>query len=513
MGSVFEDDVRQALLQPASAALLSSHSLCSNHHGGNEELERILSDTEMSAMERYSRATWIEIKLLFYLAAPAVFVYIINYAMSTSTQIFSGHLGNLELAAASLGNNGIQVFAYGLMLGMGSAVETLCGQAYGAERFEMLGIYLQRSAILLTITGLFLTIPYVFCKPILLFLGESKDIASAAEVFVYGLIPQIFAYSLNFPIQKFLQAQSIVFPSAYISAGTLVIHMLLSWVAAYKMGLGLLGVSLVLSLSWWIIVVGQFVYIVKSDKCKKTWRGFNVQAFSGLYSFFKLSAASAVMLCLETWYFQILVLLAGLLENPELALDSLSICMNIFGCVYMIAVGFNAAASVRVSNELGSGNPKSAAFSVLVVVALSTIISIICALLVIIFRDVISYIFTDGEAVAAAVSDLCPLLALTLVLNGVQPVLTGVAVGCGWQAFVAYVNIGCYYIVGVPLGSLLGFYFNFGAKGIWVGLMGGTFMQTVILVWVTWRTDWNKEVDEAIKRLSKWDDTAKPVVE
>ncbi|KAI9086845.1 hypothetical protein K1719_031168 [Acacia pycnantha] len=31
------------------------------------------------------------------------------------------------------------------------------------------------------------------------------------------------------------------------------------------------------------------------------------------------------MLCLETWYFQVLVLLAGLLDNPELALDSLSI--------------------------------------------------------------------------------------------------------------------------------------------------------------------------------------------
>lgn len=40
----------------------------------------------------------------------------------------------------------------------------------------------------------------------------------------------------------------------------------------------------------------------------------------------------------------------------------------------------------------------------------------------------------------------------------------GVAVGCGWQTFVAYVNVACYYIVGVPLGSLLGFYFNLGAK-------------------------------------------------
>lgn len=103
------------------------------------------------------------------------------------------------------------------------------------------------------------------------------------------------------------------------------LHLVISWVAAYKIGLGLLGVSLVLSLSWWMIVLGQFVYIVKSEKCKKTWNGLSWMAFSGLPEFFKLSAASAVMLCLETWYFQILVLLAGLLENPELALDSLSI--------------------------------------------------------------------------------------------------------------------------------------------------------------------------------------------
>ncbi|CAA7046919.1 unnamed protein product [Microthlaspi erraticum] len=61
------------------------------------------------------------------------------------------------------------------------------------------------------------------------------------------------------------------------------------------------------------------------DKCRDTWRGFNTRAFSGLGGFFKLSAASAVILCLQAWYFQVLVLLAGRLENPELALDALSI--------------------------------------------------------------------------------------------------------------------------------------------------------------------------------------------
>ncbi|CAK9327375.1 unnamed protein product [Citrullus colocynthis] len=492
MGSNSHEDVLQPFLQPTAES--------------NDELERILSDTHLPLVQRYSQATWIEMKLMFYLAAPAVSVYMMNFLMTMFTQIFSGHLGNLELAASSLGNNGIQIFAYGLMLGMGSAVETLCGQAYGAEKYEMLGIYLQRSAILLTLTGFVLTIVYIFCKPILIFLGESKEIASAAEVFVYGLIPQIFAYAINFPIQKFLQAQSIVFPSAYISGGTLVVHVVVSWVVAYEMGLGLLGVALVLSLSWWIIVVGQFVYIVKSEKCKETWKGFSAKAFSGLPGFFKLSVASAVMLCLETWYFQILVLLAGLLDHPQLALDSLSICTTISECAFMISVGFNAAASVRVSNELGSRHPKSAAFSVVVVIAIAFIISVFCTVIVLALRNVISYTFTEGPVVAAAVSDLCPLLALTLFLNGIQPILSGVAVGCGWQTFVAYVNIGCYYIVGVPLGALLGFYFKLGAKGIWLGMIGGTCIQTIILIWVTFRTDWNKEVEESMKRLKKWED-------
>lgn len=208
---------------------------------------------------------------------------------------------------------------------MGSAVETLCGQAFGARKYEMLGVYLQRSTILLMATGVPVMLIYIFSKPILLLLGESSAIASAAAVFVYGLIPQIFAYAANFPIQKFLQSQSIIFPSAYISAATLVVHVILTWFAVYKLGWGLLGASLVLSFSWWIIVVAQFVYILMTERCKKTWGGFSSLAFSGLWSLLKLSTASAVMLCLETWYYQILVLIAGLLENAEIALDSLSV--------------------------------------------------------------------------------------------------------------------------------------------------------------------------------------------
>jgi multidrug resistance protein, MATE family len=81
--------------------------------------------------------------------------------------------------------------------------------------------------------------------------------------------------------------------------------------------------------------------------------------------------------------------------------------------------------SVRVSNELGAGNPKSAFLSVWVVTALSTLISIILAIVILCLRNYISYLFTEGEVVSNAVADLCPLLATTLILNGIQPVLSG----------------------------------------------------------------------------------------
>ena len=36
----------------------------------------------------------------------------------------------------------------------------------------------------------------------------------------------------------------------------------------------------------------------------------------------------------------------------------------------------------------------------------------------------------------------------------------GVAVGAGWQSVGAYVNIACYYLIGVPIGVVLGYVYN-----------------------------------------------------
>ena len=77
---------------------------------------------------------------------------------------------------------------------------------------------------------------------------------------------------------------------------------------------------------------------------------------------------------------------------------------------------------MRVGNELGAGNPRSAAW---MVTAVSAFVSAVAGLVTFLLRDKLSYVFTGGEAVSRAVADLCPLLVGTIVLCGIQPVLSG----------------------------------------------------------------------------------------
>lgn len=81
--------------------------------------------------------------------------------------------------------------------------------------------------------------------------------------------------------------------------------------------------------------------------------------------------------------------------------------------------------SVRVSNELGSAHPRAAKYSVIVTVVQSLFIGIFCAILILATKDDFAVIFTDSQAMRKAVADLAHLLGITMLLNSVQPVISG----------------------------------------------------------------------------------------
>ncbi|KAF8043546.1 hypothetical protein BT93_A1764 [Corymbia citriodora subsp. variegata] len=453
------------------------------------------------ALRWWPRLVAWESRLLWLLSGSSIVTSIFNYMLSFVTLMFTGHLGALELAGASIASVGIQGLAYGIMLGMASAVQTVCGQAYGAKKYSSMGVICQRAIVLHVGAAFLLTFLYWYSGAALKAMGQSESIAEQGQIFARGLIPQLYAFAIACPMQRFLQAQNIVNPLAYMSVGVFLLHILLTWIVVYVLDYGLIGAALTLSFSWWVLVILNGLYIILSPKCKETWTGLSKKAFKGIWPYFKLTVASAIMLCLEIWYFQGLVLISGLLPDPTISLDSISICMNYLNWDMQFMLGLAAAASVRVSNELGAGHPSVAKFSVLVVTATSILISIVFSAIVLIFKVGLSKLFTSDTEVIEAVSAITPLLAISVFLNGIQPILSGVAIGSGWQAVVAYINLATYYIIGLPIGCVLGFKTSLGAAGIWWGMIVGVLLQTVALIILTARTNWNAEVEKAATRL------------
>lgn len=80
---------------------------------------------------------------------------------------------------------------------------------------------------------------------------------------------------------------------------------------------------------------------------------------------------------------------------------------------------------MRVANELGRGDARAAKFSIKVILCTSVLLGLIFFVLCLIFGHDIAYLLTSNEEVAATVSDLSVLLAFTMLLNSIQPVLTG----------------------------------------------------------------------------------------
>ncbi|RZC84760.1 hypothetical protein C5167_047546 [Papaver somniferum] len=444
---------------------------------------------------------WVESKKLWYIAGPSIFSSLASFSMIIVTQAFAGHFGNLELAAIALSMTVIIGFSFGVLMGMSSALETLCGQAYGAKQYHMIGIYMQRSLVVLTLCSILLLPLYVFTTPILKVLGQPDDLAELSGSITIWLIPLHFALALQFPLQISLQCQLKTPIIAWVCLGALLFHIFLNWLAVYILGCGVIGVAATSNVSWWIIDLVLFSYIVGCG-CPETWTGFSMEVFSGLWEFLKLSVASGVMLCLENWYYNILVLMAGNLKNATVAVSALTVCMSINGLESMISLGFFASAGIRVANELGAGNGKAAKFAAEVSTITSLIIGILICILIGIFHDKLAIVFTSSNVVLQAVDNLAFLLAFTILLNSIQQVLSGVGIGLGWQATVAYINLGCYYIIGLPLGAALGWVLHLGVRGIWSGMIAGVAAQTLILIIITIRCDWDMQAQKASSRMN-----------
>ncbi|CAI9785414.1 unnamed protein product [Fraxinus pennsylvanica] len=328
-----------------------------------------------------------EMKRLGYLAGPMVAVTLSQYLL----QILDPPLPSTRLELERQNSEAsICLMLARCSSGMASALETLSGQAYGAQQYKRIGTQTYTAIFSLIIVCIPLSVLWIFLGKILVFVGQDTQISYEAGKYAMWLVPALFGYATLQPLIRYFQID----PSHA--------HKLLH------------------------------------------------------HNLFPHSC------------------LLGLLPNPQLETSVLSVCsdssflamnsLNTLSTLYAIPYGLGAAASTRISNELGAGNPQGARVSAISLMPIAAVEAITVSTIIFVSRHVVGCIFSNEEEVVDYVTTMAPLLCLSTIMDSIQGTLSGVTTGCGWQHIGAYINLAAFYLFGIPIAVALGFWLNFRGK-------------------------------------------------
>ncbi|KAK4608573.1 hypothetical protein RGQ29_002113 [Quercus rubra] len=442
-----------------------------------------------------------ELKRVGCIAGPMVAVTLTQNLMQVISLMMVGHLGELSLSSTAMAISLAAVTGFSLLFGMASALETLCGQAYGAEQYRKLGIQTNTAIFSLTLVCFPVSLLWIYMGKLLSLIGQDPLISYEAGKFIVWLIPTLFASAALQPLIRFFQTQSLIMPMLGCACVSLCLHVPISWVLIFKSGLDNLGAAVALGISNWLNVILLGLYMRYSSACEKTRVPVSMELFQGIREFFRFAIPSAIMICLEWWSYELLILLSGLSPNPQLETSVLSICLTTISTLYAMPYGLGAAVSTRVSNELGAGNPQAARIAVFAGLSFGVTEACILSTTLFVGRHVFGYSFSDVKEVVDYVTAMAPLICLSISVDGIKGVLSGVARGCGWQQIGANVNLGAYYLCGIPTAAVLGFWLQLRGRGLWIGIQTGAIVQVVLLSIITSCTNWEKQARKARERL------------
>lgn len=181
---------------------------------------------------------------------------------------------------------------------MASALETISGQAFGAQQYERVGTQTYTAIASLLLVCFPLSLLWIYMGDLLKLVGQDPQISHEAGRFSVCLIPALFGYAALQPLIRYFQMQSLIWPMLVSSCTTLCFHVPVCWVLVYKTGLENLGGAVSIGLSMWLNVTILGLYMRYSPDCQKTRAPISCKIFeiNGIKEFFRFAVPSAVMI-------------------------------------------------------------------------------------------------------------------------------------------------------------------------------------------------------------------------
>nr|XP_011437638.2 multidrug and toxin extrusion protein 1-like [Crassostrea gigas] len=429
------------------------------------------------------------------------------------SQGFCGHLGKDTIDGVALASTIINVTGMCVLLGLSSAVDTLFSQTFGSGNQEKVGIILQKGIWILMLSCLPCWAVFLNAGIILQAIGQDKVVSRVAEEYATVFIAGLPGYGLNILLSKYIQVQSIVIPSLLIG---LIINLLNGGFHAlfiYVFEMNTRGAALAAVLTHWSSVLFHVLFITCKGYYKTTWTGWSKESFNDWGHYVKLAIPGLLMICMEFWGLEIIVLLSGYLGKADLAANTIGYYTG--GLSYMIIFGMSLAAGMRIGLLLGAGDSEQARIASRVALCCNLIIAFVIAILFASLKDYIPKIFSSDADVLELASPVMLQLAIYKVFDTTQANCGGILRGIGLHAFGAIFNFIGYYVITLPISIPLMLRTHLGVSGAWWGMIVGSFTVSVIYLIKIFTIDWEKEAEKALERagVNRTDIDTKPIIE
>ena len=227
------------------------------------------------------------------------------------------------------------------------------------------------------------------------------------------------------------------------------------------------------------VVMG--LYVFKSVKLKKFVQEFDLfnMQYSRFLQILKIGVPVALQFTFELGAFSGAAIIIGTVGYYQQAAHQVAI--NLASITYMMASGLSAAAAIKSGNYLGSGDHYNLRRSAISNYHIVLIFMGITAIIFTLFNHLLPWIYTSDKKVIDIAAQLLIIVAFFQLFDGTQVVGLGILRGMGDVNIPTIFTFVAYWIVGLPLGYILGIVMNLGVKGVWYGLLSGLLTASVLL--------------------------------
>ncbi|XP_065858099.1 protein DETOXIFICATION 9-like isoform X2 [Euphorbia lathyris] len=419
-----------------------------------------------------------EVMRVSLMAAPMVLVSLSQYLFTAVSLIIADHLGDLQFDAVSMAAFFSNATGFTVLFGVSGALETLCGQAYGAGKFKKIGSFTYTGISSLVLICVPISIIWMFMDRLLIPIGFDPQMSRLACRYSIALIPALFGYAILQSLIRYFHSQGFILPVLLTSSTAFFFHLVLCW---YMWHFEVIGAAISIALAYWFNVFLLALYMRYSPYCEKTRCFCFRDVFVSIREFWHFAFPSALVVCVEWWSFDLLVFLAGE-PNSKLETSVLSNC-------------------IRVANEFGAGKPNAVRSVVLVALVISTIEEIIVIVALYYAVNVFGYAYRNDKEVGSFMSYLTPILSLVIMCETI--VLNGIKTGFGLHRVGEIINFRAYYLGGIPISILVCFVMHFTVNRLWTYVITGFVVQAALLVLVIASTNWKKQATKEKERILK----------